>query len=79
MILLRWERPCSFSSCGSTTEIIGEWSEDEYKTGSIDKLLILGIVDQKKPLLKRRLILMVLYSLFKERLLDNLRPIKTIS
>jgi hypothetical protein len=44
-----------FSSCGSsTTEIIGEWSEDEYKTGSIDKLLILGIVDQKKPLLKRR-------------------------
>jgi len=44
-----------FTSCGSTTtEIIGEWSEDEYKTGSIDKLLILGIVDQKKPLLKRR-------------------------
>ena len=44
-----------FSSCGSsTTEIIGEWSEDEYKTGSIDKLLVLGIVDQKKPLLKRR-------------------------
>jgi hypothetical protein len=43
-----------FISCGSTTEIIGEWSEDEYKTGSIDKLLILGIVDQKKPLLKRK-------------------------
>jgi hypothetical protein len=43
-----------FNSCGSTTEIIGEWSEDEYKTGSIDKLLILGIVDQKKPLLKRK-------------------------
>ena len=43
-----------FTSCGPTTEIIGEWSEDEYKTGSIDKLLILGIVDQKKPLLKRR-------------------------
>ena len=41
--------------CGSTqTEIIGEWSEDEYKTGSIEKILILGIVDQKKPLLKRR-------------------------
>lgn len=44
-----------FSSCGSTTEIIGEWSEDEYKTESIDKLLILGIVDQKKPLLRRKL------------------------
>jgi hypothetical protein len=43
-----------FYSCGSTTEIIGEWSEDEYKTGSIDKLLILGIVDQKKPLLRRK-------------------------
>ncbi len=43
-----------FTSCGPTTEIIGEWSEDEYKTGSIDKLLILGIVDQKKPLLKRK-------------------------
>jgi hypothetical protein len=46
--------PIIFTSCGPTTEIIGEWSEDEYKTGSIDKLLILGIVDQKKPLLKRR-------------------------
>ena len=44
-----------FPSCGSTTtEIIGEWSQDEYKTGTIDKLLVLGIVDQKKPLLKRR-------------------------
>jgi len=44
-----------FSSCGSTTtEIIGEWSEDEYKTESIDKLLIFSIVDQKKPLLKRK-------------------------
>jgi len=42
------------TSCGPATEIIGEWSEDEYKTGNIDKLLILGIVDQKKPLLKRR-------------------------
>ena len=44
-----------FTSCGPTTEIIGEWSQDEYKTGTIDKLLVLGIVDQKKPLLKRRL------------------------
>ena len=44
-----------FTSCGPTTEIIGEWSEDEYKTESIDKLLILGIVDQKKPLLRRKL------------------------
>jgi len=43
-----------FTSCGPTTEIIGEWSEDEYKTGSINKILILGIVDQKKPLLKRK-------------------------
>ena len=44
----------TFYSCGSSTEIIGEWSEDEYKTGSIDKLLILGVVDQKKPLLRRK-------------------------
>ena len=43
-----------FTSCGPTTEIIGEWSEDEYKTESIEKLLILGIVDQKKPLLRRK-------------------------
>ena len=43
-----------FISCVPTTKIIGEWSEDEYKTGSINKLLILGIVDQKKPLLKRK-------------------------
>lgn len=43
-----------FISCGPTTKIIGEWSEDEYKTGSIHNLLVLGIVDQKKPLLKRK-------------------------
>ena len=42
------------SSCGPSTEIVGEWSEDEYKTNSIDKLLILGIFDKEKPLLRRR-------------------------
>jgi hypothetical protein len=43
-----------FSSCGPSTEIVGEWSEDEYKTHSIDKLLVLGIFDKEKPLLRRR-------------------------
>ena len=42
------------SSCGPTTDLVGEWSEDEYKTNSIDKLLILGIFDKEKPLLRRR-------------------------
>jgi hypothetical protein len=54
LLLITFFATIFFSSCGPTTEIIGEWSENEYKTGSIDKILVLGIVDQKKPLLKRR-------------------------
>ncbi|MHA2099115.1 MAG: hypothetical protein ACW99A_10535 [Candidatus Kariarchaeaceae archaeon] len=42
------------SSCGPSTDLVGEWSEDEYKTNSIDKLLVLGIFDKEKPLLRRR-------------------------
>ena len=41
-------------SCGPSTDLVGEWSEDEYKTNSIDKLLVLGIFDKEKPLLRRR-------------------------
>jgi len=43
-----------FCSCGPSTDLIGEWSEEEYKTNSIDKLLILGIFDKEKPLLRRK-------------------------
>ncbi|RKY91767.1 MAG: hypothetical protein DRQ01_07225 [Ignavibacteriae bacterium] len=41
--------------CGAAkTEIIGEWQEESYKKGEIDKVLVLGIVDIKKPLLRRK-------------------------
>jgi len=41
--------------CGTAkTEIIGEWQEESYRKGEIDMVLILGIVDMKKPLLHRR-------------------------
>jgi hypothetical protein len=43
-----------FCSCGPTTDLIGEWSEEEYKTNSIHKMLVLGIFDKEKPLLRRR-------------------------
>jgi len=43
-----------FGSCSPSTDLIGEWSEDEYKTHSIHKLLVLGIFDKEKPLLRRR-------------------------
>jgi hypothetical protein len=43
-----------FCSCGPTTDLIGEWSEEEYKTNSIHKILVLGIFDKEKPLLRRR-------------------------
>ena len=41
--------------CGAAkTEIIGEWQEESYKKGEIDKVLVLGIADIKKPLLRRK-------------------------
>ena len=42
------------SSCsGAKTEIIGEWQEEGYQRGNIDKVLILGIFNKDKPLLRR--------------------------
>ncbi len=43
-----------FSCSGTKTEIIGEWQEEEYQKGNIDKVLILGIVNKDKPLLRRK-------------------------
>ncbi len=44
----------TFISCSSTkTELIGEWQDDTYQKGSIEKVLVLGIVNKEKPLLRR--------------------------
>ncbi|MCU0364395.1 MAG: hypothetical protein MUE93_01820 [Ignavibacteriaceae bacterium] len=44
-----------FISCSSTkTNIIGEWQDDTYKKGNIEKVLVLGIVNKEKPLLRRK-------------------------
>ena len=43
-----------FSSCGSSTDLIGQWSDDQYKNKSIDKIVVLGIFAPDKPLLRRR-------------------------
>jgi hypothetical protein len=43
----------AISCSGSKTEIIGEWQEEEYQKGNIDKVLILGIFNKEKPLLRR--------------------------
>ncbi|MBT8379024.1 MAG: hypothetical protein KJN64_07330 [Ignavibacteria bacterium] len=44
----------SLASCSSAkTDIIGEWEDEEYKKGDIDKVLILGIFNQDRPLLRR--------------------------
>ena len=41
-------------SCSSTkTDIIGEWKDDTYQKGKIEKVLVLGIVNKDKPLLRR--------------------------
>ena len=41
-------------SCSSTkTDIIGEWQDDTYQKGNIQKVLLLGIVSKEKPLLRR--------------------------
>ncbi|MDZ7624406.1 MAG: hypothetical protein U5J96_08195 [Ignavibacteriaceae bacterium] len=43
-----------FISCSSTkTDIIGEWQDDTYQKGNIQKVLLLGIVNKEKPLLRR--------------------------
>jgi len=43
-----------FISCSSTkTSIIGEWQDDTYQKGNIQKVLVLGIVNKEKPLLRR--------------------------
>lgn len=44
----------TISCSGTKTEIIGQWQEDDYQKGEIDKVLVLGIVDSKKPLLRRK-------------------------
>jgi len=41
------------SCSGAKTEIIGEWQEEDYQKGTIDKVLILGIFNKDKPLLRR--------------------------
>lgn len=44
----------SLASCsGAKTDIIGEWEDEEYQKGNIDKVLILGIFNQDRPLLRR--------------------------
>lgn len=44
----------TFISCSSTnTDIIGEWQDDTYQKGNIQKVLVLGIVNKEKPLLRR--------------------------
>ncbi|MCW8812052.1 MAG: hypothetical protein OQK65_00860, partial [Chlorobium sp.] len=42
-----------YSCSGAKTEIIGEWQEENYQKGNIDKVLILGIFNKDKPLLRR--------------------------
>jgi hypothetical protein len=43
-----------FLSCSSAkTSIIGEWQDKSYQKGSIQKVLVLGIVNKEKPLLRR--------------------------
>ena len=41
------------SCSGAKTEIIGEWQEESYQKGNIEKVLILGIFKKDKPLLRR--------------------------
>ena len=41
-------------SCSSTkTDLIGEWQPENYKKGTINNVLILGIFSMDKPLLRR--------------------------
>jgi hypothetical protein len=41
------------SCSGAKTDIIGEWEEEAYQKGNIDKVLILGIFNKDRPLLRR--------------------------
>ena len=41
------------SCSGAKTEIIGEWQEESYQKGNINNVLILGIFNKDKPLLRR--------------------------
>ena len=41
------------SCSGAKTDIIGEWEEESYQKGNIDKVLILGIFNKDRPLLRR--------------------------
>ena len=43
-----------YSCSGAKTEIIGQWQDDNYQKGNIDKVLILGITSKDKPLLRRK-------------------------
>lgn len=38
---------------GAKTDIIGEWQPENYKKGAINNVLILGIFNKDKPLLRR--------------------------
>ena len=54
LILLFTFLTAFFISCSSTkTDIIGEWQDDTYQKGNIQKVLVLGIVNKEKPLLRR--------------------------
>jgi Ni,Fe-hydrogenase I large subunit len=53
-ILLALSLLIAFLSCSSTkTDIIGEWQPDNYKKGTINNVLIVGIFSKDKPLLRR--------------------------
>ena len=44
----------TFLGCsGAKTDIVGEWQNDNYQKGNIDKVLVLGIFNKDKPLLRR--------------------------
>jgi hypothetical protein len=54
LILLSVLLTSIFFSCSSIkTDIIGEWQDDTYQKGNIKKVLLLGIVNKDKPLLRR--------------------------
>lgn len=55
LILLSFLLTSFLFSCSSIkTDIIGEWQDDTYQKGKIEKVLVLGIVNKDKPLLRRK-------------------------
>ncbi len=42
------------SGCSASTDIVGEWADEQYQKGHIDKLLVIGIFNKEKPLLRRK-------------------------